>query len=181
MSKEQNKQDLFEQTILPHIDAAYNLARWLINDGQDAEDIVQESFLRAYKYFRSFQGGNSRSWLLAIVRNTCYNWLHQNQAQGQTMVELDDEMTGDEMDMGNPEQFLQIKADHQLVSSALEKLPVEYRELIVLRELEELSYKEIALITRIPLGTVMSRLARARQHLKERLGQPPDGDGINES
>ncbi len=170
MLKEQAKQAQFEQTILRHIDAAFNLARWMIKNDQDAEDIVQESFLRAYKYFSSYQGGNSRSWLLTIVRNTCYTWLQENRAQGLT-VDLNEEISSSEFEMDDPEQCLQIKVDRQSVIQALEKLPVEYRELIVLRELEELSYKEIALIAGVPIGTVMSRLARARQRLKDCLGQ----------
>lgn len=179
MSKEQSKQALFEQTILPHINAAYNLARWIINDEQDAEDVVQESFLRAYKYFASYQGGNSRSWLLTIVHNMCYTWLRDHQNQG-LVVDLNDEISSDDMDPGNPELFLQIKANQKLVLSAMEKLPTEYRELIVLRELEEMSYKEIALIAGVPIGTVMSRLARARQRLKECLSRQYNEEGTHE-
>jgi len=178
MSREQSKQDLFEQTILPHIDAAFNLARWLLNNDQDAEDIVQEAFLRAYKYFTSYQGGNSRSWLLTIVRNSCYTWLHQNRAEGEA-VELNDELASPGPDPGNPEFIADSKMDHALVAGALEKLPVEYRELIVLRELEGMSYKEIALIAGVPLGTVMSRLARGRQRLKECLTQCYDKEGTH--
>jgi RNA polymerase sigma-70 factor (ECF subfamily) len=178
MLKEQDKQTQFEQIVLRHIDAAYNLARWIIKNDQDAEDIVQESFLRAYKYFSSYQGGNGRSWLLTIVRNTCYTWLHENQIQGSTL-DLNEEISSTESDSDNPEQRLQIKGDQQSVIQALEKLPAEYRELIVLRELEEMSYKEIAVVTGIPIGTVMSRLARARQRLKECLGQSNEA-GSNE-
>src|SRR5512133_2315923 len=126
MVKEQDKQTLFEQTFLPHLNAAYNLARWLINNDQDAEDIVQESFLRAYKYFSSYQGGNSRSWLLSIVRNTCYTWLHENRAERMT-VDLDDEISSAEFEIDDPEQCLQIKVDQQMVIYAMEKLSVEYR------------------------------------------------------
>ena len=179
MLKDQDKQAQFEQTILPHIDAAFNLAHWLINNDQDAEDIVQESCLRAYKYFSSYQGGNSRAWLLTIVRNTCYTWLHENQAQGLT-VDLDDELSSVEFDSADPEQCLQIKIDQLSVIRALEELPPVYRELIVLREMETLSYKEIALIAGVPIGTVMSRLARARQQLKEFLGQRYKEEGLNE-
>jgi len=179
MLKDQDKQAQFEQTILPHIDAAFNLAHWLINNDQDAEDIVQESCLRAYKYFSSYQGGNSRAWLLTIVRNTCYTWLHENQAQGLT-VDLDDELSSAEFDSADPEQCLQIKIDQLSVIRALEELPPVYRELIVLREMETLSYKEIALIAGVPIGTVMSRLARARQQLKEFLGQRYKEEGLNE-
>ena len=179
MSKEQDNQARFEQIILPHIDAAYNLAHWILNNDQDAEDIVQESFLRAFKYFASYQGGNSRSWLLTIVRNTCYDWLHQNRSQGLT-VELDEEIVEDDLDAGDPAIFMQIKIDHQMVASALDKLPVQFRELIVLREFEEMSYKEIALIAGIPIGTVMSRLARARERLKDCLGRRQDEEGTHE-
>jgi RNA polymerase sigma-70 factor (ECF subfamily) len=179
MLKEQDKQALFEQTVLRHIDAAFNLARWMIKNDQDAEDIVQESFLRAYKYFSGYQGGNSRSWLLTIVRNTCYTWLHENQAQW-LAVDLNEEISSTDFDMEGPEQSLQIKVDQQSVVQALEKLPVEYRELIVLRELEEMSYKEIALIAGVPIGTVMSRLARARRRLKACLAQQYNEEGSNE-
>ena len=179
MIKEQDKQAEFEQAILPHLNAAYNLARWLMNNDQDAEDIVQESFLRAYKYFASYQGGNSRSWLLSIVRNTCYTWMRENQRQG-VIVDLDDELSSTEFIMDNPEECLQIKADKQRVARALAKLPVGYRELIVLRELEALSYKEIALIIGVPMGTVMSRLARARDRLKAWLGQKDNEAWTNE-
>ena len=172
----QDKQAQFEQTILPHINAAFNLARWLIKNDQDAEDIVQESCLRAYKYFASYHGGDSRAWLLTIVRNTCYTWLHDNQAQGLT-VDLDEEMSTAASDGDDPEQRLQIQADQQSVTQALEELPAAYRELIVLRELEGMSYKEIALIAAVPIGTVMSRLARARQRLKECLRQRHDEEG----
>jgi len=179
MLKDQDKQAQFEQTVLPHINAAFNLAHWLINNDQDAEDIVQESYLRAYKYYSSYQGGNSRAWLLTIVRNTCYTWLHENQAQGLT-VDLDDELSSVEFDSADPEQCLQIKIDQLSVIRALEELPPVYRELIVLREMETLSYKEIALIAGVPIGTVMSRLARARQQLKEFLGQRYKEEGLNE-
>lgn len=179
MVNEREKQAQFEETILPHLNAAHNLARWLVNNDQDAEDIVQESFLRAYKYYSSYQGGNSRSWLLSIVRNTCYTWLHENQAQGLT-VDLDDELSSDGIAVDDPEQNFQTKASQQMLALALEKLPVEYRELVVLRELEELSYKEIALIAAVPIGTVMSRLARARQRLKACLGQLIREEGANE-
>ncbi len=178
MSKEQIKQALFEQTVLPHIDAAYNLAHWMLNNDQDAEDVVQEAFLRAYKYFASYQGGNSRSWLLSIVRNMCYDWLHQNKTQGQA-VELNEEIASDDLDLGNRELLVQMKTNHQWVADALMKMPVEYRELLVYRELEEMSYKEIALIAGIPIGTVMSRLARARERLKACLSQRYDEGGAD--
>lgn len=168
MSKEGNNLDQFEQAILPHLDAAYDLARWIMNNDQDAEDMVQEACLRAFQYFVGFQGGSSRAWLLTIVRNTCYTWLQQNRAQV-LAVELDDELYDSDMEVANPEAALQLHSSHHQLHSALEKLPVEFRELIVLRELEEFSYKEIAGIAGIPMGTVMSRLARARQQLRRQL------------
>ena len=176
MLKDQGKQAQFEQIILPHLNAAFNLAHWMIKNDQDAEDIVQEACLRAYKYFSSYQGRDSRSWLLTIVRNTCYTWLHENQAQGLT-VDLDEEISSAGINGDDPEQRLQIQADQQSVTHALEELPAAYRELIVLRELEGMSYKEIALIAGVPIGTVMSRLARARQRLKACLRQRHNEEG----
>src|SRR5690349_12366799 len=108
MLKEKDKQTQFEQTILGHLDAAFNLARWMIKNDQDAEDIVQESFLRAYKYFSGYQGGNGRSWLLTIVRNTCYTWLRENQVQGLNL-DLNEEISTAEFAMDDPEQCLQMK------------------------------------------------------------------------
>ncbi len=176
MAKEQSNQALFDQTILPHIHAAYNLARWIVNNDEDAQDMVQESYLRAYKYFSSYQGGNSRSWLLTIVRNTCYTWLQQKRARELT-VDLDEEIAAGEGEAGDPEALLQISANRQAVADALAGLPIGYRELVILREQEGMSYKEIALIAGIPIGTVMSRLARARQRLKECLLQLNQEEG----
>ncbi len=168
MSLDRSKNSLFEETILPHLDAAYNLARWIMTNDQDAEDMVQEACLRAYKYFLGFQGTNSRSWLLTIVRNTCYTWLRQNRSQELT-IEFDEEISHSESEIFNPETLLQTSADQLLVRHTLEELPVEFRELIILREVEQLSYKEIAIIVGIPIGTVMSRLARAHERLKQSL------------
>lgn len=179
MSQEQNKLSSFEESLLPHLNAAYNLARWIMGSDQDAEDMVQEAYLRAYKYFTGYQGGNSRSWLLTIVRNTCYTWLRQNRTQVLS-VDLNDEVYSSESDTLDPEIMFQHSLNHQLVRSALEKLTVEFRELIILRELEGMSYKEIAHITGIPIGTVMSRLARGRQRLKESLAQLIEEEGSHE-
>lgn len=178
MLNERKQRLLFEQTILPHLDAAYNLARWIMGNDQDAEDMVQEAYLRAYQYFVGFQGGSSRAWLLTIVRNTCYTWLRQNRAQG-LVVELEDELQDDHTESINPEKMLQLHANRQHLLAALEKLPTEFRELIVLRELEEMSYKEIAGVAGIPIGTVMSRLARARQQLKRCLVSTDSEGGPN--
>lgn len=179
MSNEQNKLSSYEESLLPHLGAAYNLARWIMGNDQDAEDMVQEAYLRAYKYFTGYQGGNSRSWLLTIVRNTCYTWLRQNRSQ-ELSVDLEDEIYDSESEKLNPEILLQHNLNHQQVRSALEKLTPEYRELIVLRELEGMSYKEITQIAGIPIGTVMSRLARGRQQLKECLAQMIDEEGPHE-
>jgi RNA polymerase sigma-70 factor (ECF subfamily) len=167
--QERNRIARFEQVILPHLDAAYNLARWLTRSDHDAEDIVQEAYMRAFRFFDGFRGGDSRSWLLTIVRNTCYTWLRQNQAH-RTATAFDEEIhsaIGD--DASNAETAILQSADNQLVRQALDDLPVEFREVLVLRELEGLSYKEIARIADIPVGTVMSRIARARKQIEQSL------------
>ena len=158
----------FEDAVLPHLDAAHNLARWLTRSDSDADDVVQEAYLRAFKFFGGFHGADGRSWLLAIVRNTCYTWMQHNRSP-QFSVPLDDEMEDIESEDLDPEALLQQSQDTEIVRRALEELPVEYREVLVLRELEEMSYKEIAGITDLPLGTVMSRLARGRKRLQEAL------------
>ena len=158
----------FEEATLPHLRAAYNLARWLTRDEADAEDVVQESYLRAFKHFGSFHGGDGRPWLLAIVRNTCYTWMQHNRSLELT-IPLDDELYEIESKDLNPEALLLQSAETQMIRQALEELPLEFREVIVLRELEELSYKQIADVVEIPLGTVMSRLARARKRLQQIL------------
>jgi len=158
-----------EQAILPHLDAAFNLARWLTGADQDAEDVVQESCLRAIKFFPGYQGGSARAWLLTIVRRTGYSWLQKNRRHDATTAPFDEQLHSGECDAMNPQTILQRKADQQLMRQILEELPVEFREVIVLRELEGLSYKEVATVAEIPLGTVMSRLARGRQQLERRL------------
>lgn len=166
--REQSKLLHFEQTILPHLDAAYNLARWLTRNDADAADVAQEAYLRAFKFFGSFHGKNSRAWLLTIVRNTCYTWLRQNRAR-ELATEFDEDTHGGESD--NPEMILLESVNAQLLKQAMEELPVEFREALILRELEGLSYKEIAVIADVPVGTVMSRLARARGRLQRRLSE----------
>ena len=164
---EQNEMAAFNQAVLPHLDAAYNLARWLTRNDQDAEDIAQEACLRAFKYWKSFSGRDCRSWLLKIVRNTFYSWLRQRSVQP---VLTDDGQTDDTADdIPDPENALIQNADRDMLRAALEDLAVEFREAIVLRELEGLSYKEIADIAGVPIGTVMSRLARARKRLQSYL------------
>jgi RNA polymerase sigma factor (sigma-70 family) len=162
------ERERFEQALLPHLDAAYNLARWLTHDDHDAEDLVQAASLRALKSFSGFHGANARAWLLTIVRNACYTWLEQKRARGPATA-FDEEIHGVESDAMDPEKRLLREEAQQSVRRAVEGLPVELREVVVLRELEGLSYKEIAAIAGIPLGTVMSRLARARERLHQRL------------
>lgn len=157
----------FEKAALPHLRAAYNLARWLTHNDTDAEDVVQEAYLRAFRFFGSFHGGDGRSWLLAIVRNTCYTWMQHNRSPELT-IPLDDDLQIESKDL-NPEALLLQSADTQMVKQALQELPVEFREVLVLRELEGLSYKQIADVADIPMGTVMSRLARARKRLQQIL------------
>jgi RNA polymerase sigma-70 factor (ECF subfamily) len=171
------ERERFEQALLPHLDAAYNLARWLTRDDHDAEDLVQAAYLRALKSFGGFQGANARAWLLTIVRNACYTWLEQKRARGVAMA-FDEDIHGVESDATDPEKCLLREEDQQAVRRAVEALPPELREVIVLRELEGLSYKEIAAIAGIPLGTVMSRLARARERLHRRLGGCGDRGGV---
>jgi RNA polymerase sigma-70 factor (ECF subfamily) len=160
----------FEAAVLPHLDAAHNLARWLTRNDHDAEDLVQEAYLRAYKFFGGFQGTDARAWLLAVVRNVCYTWLKKRQNRGATTA-FDEEMHSGEGETYNPERLALQHADRQLLRDALEELPVAYREVIVLRELEGCSYKDIAVIADIPVGTVMSRLTRARKRLEEHLAR----------
>ena len=140
----------FEQVVLPHLDAAYNLARWLVRNSHDADDIVQEAYLRAFRFFGGFHGGNARAWLLKIVRNTSYTFLETNRP----------------VDLG---VALLQAVESRMLRDALEQLPVQFREILILRELEGMSYKEIAAITEVPIGTVMSGLARARAQLKKSL------------
>ena len=154
----------FNQTVLPHLDAAYNLARWLTRNDQDAQDIVQEASLRAFKYWKGFSGRDCRPWLLAIVRNTYYSWVRQRSVQ----PELTETGEIDDIDdsVPNPENLLLQNASRDMLKAALDDLPAEFREAIVLREMEGMSYKEIADIASVPIGTVMSRLARARKRLQ---------------
>jgi RNA polymerase sigma-70 factor (ECF subfamily) len=163
----------FEETVMAHLDAAYNLARWLARDERDAEDVVQEACLRAFRFYASFHGGNARAWLLAIVRNTYYSWLEKNRAQAQNVEFTDDTVAAVEYDLATTgdsvERLLQQEDTRRLVHRALESIPAEFREVIVLRELEDLSYRDIAQIAGIPLGTVMSRLSRARKMMLQAL------------
>lgn len=152
----------FEQLVLPHIDAAFNLARWLLRRREDAEDVAQEALLRAYRFFQGFHGGDVRAWLLQIVRNACYTWLEKNRPL-ELRVEFDEDL---HMQSSRTPETIAIEGDERArLTHALEKLPPRFREVLVLRELEGCSYKEIAAITSIPMGTVMSSLSRARHQL----------------
>jgi RNA polymerase sigma factor (sigma-70 family) len=154
----------FEEAVMPHLDAAYNLARWLMRNEDDAQDMVQEAYLRALRFFAGFHGDDARAWLLTIVRNTCYTSLKRNKS-AEFSDDFDEVVLTKESDEPNPEASHVLKVRKRLVNEAIKKLPAEFREVVVLRELEELSYKEIACITGIPIGTVMSRLSRARKRL----------------
>jgi len=160
----------FELLALPHLDAAYNLARWLAGNPTDAEDIVQDAYLRAYRYLASFNGGEFRVWLLSIVRNCFLDWVKENRAtrllfQAEPPAETDEPLWG--TPPRDPEALLLDSIDSQTLEQIMLRLPVEYREVLLLREVEDLSYKEIAAITATPTGTVMSRLSRARLALRK--------------
>ena len=171
--------DRFEENLLPHLDAAYNLARWLLRSRADAEDAVQESYLRALRFFDGFRGGDSRAWLLKIVRNTCYSWVRKKRTAG--AEEQFDEAVHSSGGAGggagaDAEAKLVAGAESERVRRALDALPEAFREVLVLREIEGLSYKEIAEVTGVPMGTVMSSLSRARQKLREQLTAPAGKD-----
>jgi RNA polymerase sigma-70 factor, ECF subfamily len=159
-----DSQAQFEDIVMPHLDAAYNLARWLAGNDHDAADIVQDACVRAFRFIGGFRGGNSRSWLLAIVRNSAYTWLKKNRPQA--TVSIEDESMPEIEDSGAPAFD---KADVGVLRAALEELPLEFREALVLRHLEGFSYKEIAEVADVPIGTVMSRLARARRQLQNAI------------
>jgi RNA polymerase sigma-70 factor, ECF subfamily len=164
-----SSRERFEQTVLPHLDAAYNLARWLTRNDQDAQDVTQEACLRAFRFFGGYQGGNMRAWLLTIVRNTFYTWLHKNHRADSTEL-FDEEIHSSELS-GSPDPEIHVlaSAEKETLNRALEELPDVFREALVLRELEGMSYREIADLTSVSMGTVMSRLARARTRLRQSL------------
>lgn len=180
---ERNKVRRFEEIFVVHLDAAYDLARWLTRDDNDAEDVVQEACLRAYKFLDGFHGGNGRAWLLAVVRNTYYTWLEKNRSQARNVPFDEDTLAADGYDVDaltvdanySVDRSLDGEDNRRLMNQALEQLPPEFREVIVLRELEDMSYKEIASVANIPIGTVMSRLARARKLLQKSLQQAMPG------
>lgn len=168
----------FEQLVLPHLDAAFNLARWILRGRNDAEDVAQEAMLRAFRFFNGFHGGDVRAWLLQIVRNSCYTWLEKNRPMELT-TEFDEELYPQ---LGATPESLAIAGDNrERLARALEELPPRFREVLILRELEGCSYKEIAAITSMPIGTVMSALARARQRLQHTLAKASNPVGSQEA
>jgi RNA polymerase sigma-70 factor, ECF subfamily len=161
----------FERKVLPHLDAAYNLARFIMRNDQDAEDVVQEAALRAFRFFDSFRGENARAWFLSIVRNTSFTVLKRNRPE-EANVMFDEELHGGQAPLMAMGAALDRAQDRQTVRAAIDQLPPEFRETIILRELEDLSYKEIADIAGVPIGTIMSRLARGRRQLQIILSKP---------
>jgi RNA polymerase sigma-70 factor (ECF subfamily) len=169
----------FEETFLPFLDAAYNLARWIVGHDQDAQDIVQESYLRAFKGFHGFRGGNGRAWLLTIVRNTAYSWIHQHAADDK-LVPYEEERHAEIISFDQSTTEIVSEKRKEYLQDALLRLPIEFREVIVLYELEGLSYKELALALGIPVGTVMSRLSRARRRLQQEATHLRNEEAVNE-
>jgi RNA polymerase sigma-70 factor (ECF subfamily) len=156
------------ELFITHMDAAYNLARWLMQDETEAEDMVQEAYVRVASHFAGFRGGDGRAWLLTIVRNSCYDRLRQKGASDRN-TDFDEELHSAGRQTPNPETALLLAERSELVKKSLAELPTEYREILILREMEQLSYREIADVAGIPLGTVMSRISRARQQLQRTL------------
>jgi RNA polymerase sigma-70 factor (ECF subfamily) len=158
------------ELLLSHLDAAYNLARWLVRDDDEAEDVVQEAYLRAFRYSGGFRGGDARAWLLTIVRNTSYRWLRTTRAY-EPVVQFDEEVHSGGSGTSNPEELVLQNSDRRLVEKALSELPGRFREILILREIEGFSYKQIADIVGIPMGTVMSTLSRARAKFRDGAGR----------
>ena len=168
---ESTELERFEAVVLPHLDAAYTLARYLTRNDHDAQDVVQDASLRALRYFRGFRGagsGEGRAWLLAIVRNTAHTWRQRH--RGDTLTaEFDEERHSEAVAHEHPEAAAEARSEHAALRRAIDELAPDFREVIVLRELEGLSYKEISDVAGVPVGTVMSRLSRARRRLEEAL------------
>lgn len=161
-SGEKTRAELFEEIILPHLNAAYNLARWLMRNEPDAQDAVQEAYLRAFRFFEGYRGGDAKAWLLAVVRNTCRSWQRR---QNREFVPFDEAVHSGES--RSAEQGVTEQEKMGVLRSCIEGLPIDFREVLVMRELEEMSYQQIAEATGLALGTVMSRLSRARRRLEE--------------
>jgi RNA polymerase sigma-70 factor (ECF subfamily) len=157
----------FDAVVLPHLNAGYRLARWLMRDEHDAEDAVQEAALRALRYFRTFGGGDARAWFLRIVRNTCYGW--RRDGLGTQTDSFDEEQHSSVQSQSDPETLLLRTDDATAITRAMSSLPERFHQLLVLREIEGLSYRELSDVIGIPVGTVMSRLSRAREALRAHL------------
>jgi RNA polymerase sigma-70 factor (ECF subfamily) len=169
----------FEEIFLPFLDAAYNLARWIVRHDQDAQDIVQEAYLRAFKGYHGFKGGNARAWLLTIVRNTAYTWINRRAAD-QKLVPYEEEKHAEIISYHQAGDESMSEKKREYLQSAMERLPIEFREIIILYEYDGLSYKELALALGLPVGTVMSRLSRARRRLQQEFVQVQGSDVTNE-
>ncbi len=174
-----NERQQFEELFLPFLDAAYNLARWVVHNEYDAQDVVQEAYLRAFKGFHGFRGGNGRAWLLTIVRNTAYTWLNKR-GLDEKLIPYEEEKHADIIAFDRT--AIEIVSDQRKedLKRALQRLPAEFREIIVLYEFEGLSYKELSLALAVPIGTVMSRLSRARRRLQQEFFQRQSGEAVNE-
>jgi RNA polymerase sigma-70 factor (ECF subfamily) len=178
---ERRRRSRFESVVLPHLDSAYALARWLTRNDADAADVVQEAMLRAFRYFDSYREGDAKSWVLKIVRRTCYSWLERNRPAEIVPIEAEadlDEEVGAPAAAGNTEALLQNRSDLRRLDALIEALPAPLREVVVLRELNELGYREIAEVTSVPIGTVMSRLHRARSALRRAWEGKDIGDAM---
>jgi RNA polymerase sigma-70 factor (ECF subfamily) len=161
-----DKLQLFEEIMLPHLNAAHNLARWLTGNGDEAQDVVQEAYLRAFRFFDGFRGGDGKAWLLAVVRNTCFT-LHRRSKEKVTMESFDEASHSSKAQAADPAETLADAAKMTALRNCIGTLPAEFREVLVMRELEEMSYQQISETASLPLGTVMSRLSRARKRLEE--------------
>ena len=169
----------FEETFLPYLDAAYNLARWIVQHDQDAQDVVQEAYLRAFKGYHGFRGGNGRAWLLTIVRNTAYNWISRHAAD-EKLVPYEEEKHAEIVSFNESTKEIVSEKLKEYLQSALRRLPTQLREIVILYEVEGLSYKELALALGLPPGTVMSRLSRARRRLQQEFAQVRSSEAANE-
>ena len=163
---QRGKLKVFEEVILPHLNAAHNLARWLTRNEQDAQDVVQEAYLRAFRFFDSYKGGDGKSWLLAVVRNTCFTW-RRHEKRATTNEPFDEVTHSSNAQAPNQEETLVESSKMTVLRNCIEMLPSDFREVLVMRELEEMSYRQISDVARVPVGTVMSRLSRARRRLEE--------------